>query len=260
MKMNPVPSPLPAIRQNQVKEWKHYVERIARLAVEEDRNALAMGDEFLEVEQTFGKERVYEMAAQTGVGKAKARQRVAVSRKIPKDHPLRNTHLSFSHLRVLVTTNDKMEEWADLCLKNEWTVEELDEQIKQTGDAEAQEDGIPCIQCKDPIRLKETMICFSIQGQKRGRLCGPRCAEIYFHALAETQTEDSSSDQSSLEGNAAVTSENEWPLKTEMIPTENDPILDQTDADEAPRKNRSKKQPVIAIGSDNAYSIFDSRD
>lgn len=241
MKTAALPSPLPAIRQTQNKEWKQYVDEIALLAVEEDKRALDMGDVFLEVEGVFGKDLVYEMASQAGVGRMKARQRLNVSRKIPKGHYLRETHLTFSHLRLLAPLSEKMDEWGKECLDKSWSVEELEEQLKVAGDIKAQEMGVLCGHCNQAIPSREKMVAFSIHGQKRGRLCGVACAKGFFVARAEEEL-------------AGLTIE---PVDPESEESSVEPEGEELEQDAKARKKRSKKSIEVTSNGAVYTSVFD---
>jgi hypothetical protein len=233
--MTPSASPIPALVQKQQQDWQQRVERLARLAVEEDKRALEMGDEFLEIEEIFGKDLVVRAAAQSGIKCATARQRVNISRKIPKGHYLRETQLSYSHLRVLTYAEDeeKMEAWGKRAIDNSWTVEELDEAMKQEGDVQAQSMGIPCTNpaCGRLIESKEEMISFSRLGEKRGRLCSVKCARDYFAWLLDC----GNTLEESVEQEAGALSEEE------------------------PLRERSNGRKTL-VTPEAVYSIFDRRE
>lgn len=176
---------VPAVVQKQTYEWQEIIDRIAKIAVDEDKGALSMGDLFLEVEEKFGRKYVKKAVAATGVSWSKARQRLAVSKKIPKGHFLRNSPLSFCHLRAIVAT-DNMEYWANKALENQWGIEKLREEIESKGDETAIESETAiCIECEQSITSLETMISFNRHRQRKSRLCSPKCAVKYFDTLEE---------------------------------------------------------------------------
>ena len=177
------PSTIPAVIQEYHKEvkadWDSLVNQIAFLSQQEDKCALSMGDILLKVKNGWGTAMVKEAAAESGITMSVARQRLWVSGKIPADHFLRTSHLTYSHLMVIAGTND-IDKWGKEALTHGWTVAQLKEAIEGEGDKVAQEAGEPCVHCGNGLRDDKKYVAFTIQGEKRHRACSYMCAANYF--------------------------------------------------------------------------------
>jgi hypothetical protein len=180
----------PAIILKQKRDWEQIRDEIAHLAVQDDQNAMTMGDLFVEIEETFKKDHIKTAASQAGVSLSVARQRFWVSKRIPKGHPIRYKFLqptmllTFSHLRAIAGTDpDTMESWAQQAVDHQWSVAELKEAIEKAGDQKAVEEGGVCIQCEEPLMKSNITVSFSITGKKRARCCSYECARDYFEEM-----------------------------------------------------------------------------
>jgi hypothetical protein len=177
-----VPPPVAAIVARQRAELSQLVQEIAALAAQDDRNALEMGDKLLQIEDEYGKDRVKLATDQAGVNWSVARQRLWVSRRIPKGSRLRSLPLTFCHLRTLAATENP-ESWADRVLANRWSVATLRAEIERAGDRKAVEAGDPCIQCERSLAEGKRTVAFSIDGGQRARCCSTQCALAYFQEM-----------------------------------------------------------------------------
>lgn len=192
--MNLNASGIPGIIQNYKQEakadWDILVSQIASLSETEDKCALKMGDLLLKIKSDWGNNQVKEAATQSGISMSVARQRLWVSSKIPVDHFLRATHLTYGHLRAIAGTND-IDRWGKEALTHSWTISQLKEAIESEGDKAAQEQGDPCIHCAKGLSEDSKYVAFTVQGEKRHRACSYVCAAEYFvYRSQESQNSD----------------------------------------------------------------------
>jgi hypothetical protein len=186
--------PVPAIvMQQQIKkDWEQLVNQITELAKKEDDCALNIGDLLHEIKDEWGNQFVQEAAKASGISMSVARQRLWVSSKIPKEHFLRDTHLTYGQLRLIAGTSD-VDFWGKQALGNGWDLKQLKTAIEEAGDKKAQEDGHPCVQCAEALNDQQKIVAFTVQGEKRHRACSVKCAADYFFARSQepqTATED----------------------------------------------------------------------
>lgn len=153
-------------------QWTQDVALLAEIATQEDNCCLQMGDHLNVIEKRWGRNRMKPAAQEAGVTWALARQRSWVSKRIPPGDPLRETKLSYSHLRQLANTDDPMK-WGNLVLANNWTVATLKDEIDKAGDRKALEDGLPCIYCEKPI--SNEVISLRIGQEKPTLYCSLAC-------------------------------------------------------------------------------------
>jgi hypothetical protein len=182
----PVPAIVQSYKQEVKADWESVVNQIAALAQQEDSCALSMGDRFALVKDEWGPGMVTQAASEAGISKSVARQRLWVSSKIPKDHWLRKTQLTYGHLRKIAGTTD-IDKWGKAAVENGWTINQLIEAIDSEGDKVAQDQGDPCCECSGTLK-DMTIVAFTVQGEKRHRCCGVQCAANYF--LKRTQVPD----------------------------------------------------------------------
>lgn len=174
------------------RDYQEIVDELSVLLQDEDKAAFRMGDVFVEIEDTFGKDQLWSAAKSLRITETKVRQRLWVSRKIPEGHKLRNTHLSYSHLREIAGTDD-MEHWADVALKGNLTVAQLSEQIDYSGTKQAIDGQDVCAleSCKNPLVIDNILdiVSFRIGKEKKRRCCSVACAAKYFTAYDEDDDE-----------------------------------------------------------------------
>jgi len=188
---NPANKPVAAILQKQAQNmqhlWDQMLTKLNQLMMTEDQNCMEMGDLLLDMETQFGRPNAIEAAEQCHVGKQVARQRMWVAKRFPKGHALRNTHLTFCHLRVLakLESGDDVQKWANQAMKEQWSVARLMKEMEATSDEQAQEQGQPCIQCETPLPEEGEIVSFAIGREKRARCCTVGCAAKYFLERAE---------------------------------------------------------------------------
>ncbi len=180
------PTPPPAIVQKQKREYQQIVAEISQLQQVSDETALEMGDRFIEVETAYGKEAFRKAADDSGVPWSVARQRHWVARRIPKGHKLRSyledTHLTYSHLRALATTENP-EQWAETAIKEGLSVAGLIEKIEVKKEKTATAEGEVCIQCNQPLPEGGEIVSFRISGRGNARCCSVGHAAQYFSEL-----------------------------------------------------------------------------
>jgi hypothetical protein len=183
-----LPHSVPAIVQSYTQEvkadWDILVTQIASLSEQEDKCALTMGDILLQIKGVWGANYVKEAVSESGISMSVARQRIWVSQKIPKDHFLRTSHLTYGHLRAIAGTND-IDRWGHEALNHGWTINQLKEAIEGEGDKIAQEQGDPCVHCQNALSDEKKVVAFTVQGEKRHRACSFTCAAEYFVARSQ---------------------------------------------------------------------------
>ncbi len=174
------------IEVKQIVDWNQAVSLLNQLAVQDDQNCLAMGDLLLQIEEVHGKNAVMDAAEQCQVGKQVAKQRMWVAKRFGPNHPLRKSHLTFSHLRTLVKleNDEAVEKWSQLAIENQWPVDRLVKEMDAASDQQAQQEGYPCIQCEKPLPEDGEIVAFVIGRAKRARCCSVGCAADYFFELS----------------------------------------------------------------------------
>jgi hypothetical protein len=171
------------VNQQQSQSWQDFVEEIEKIDVQETQGALRMGDLFILAEETYGPKNLQKLAENAGVSWSVARQRLWVSKRIPKDSIVRKMKaLTFGHLRALAAT-DKQEEWATKVETEDLTVRDLIEAIDQSGDKRKVENGFAsCADCgTDIVAGSETYVAVSLAGGKRNLCCNAACAINYLN-------------------------------------------------------------------------------
>jgi hypothetical protein len=178
-----MPTSVPAIVQSYKEEvkadWESLVAKISALSEQEDQCALHMGDLLLQIKADWGSHLLKEAVSDSGISMSVARQRLWVSSKIPKDHFLRTSHLTYGHLRAIAGTND-IDKWGKEALTHGWTISQLKEAIEGEGDKIAAEQGDPCVHCGHALSEEKKVVAFTVQGEKRHRACSFACAAEYF--------------------------------------------------------------------------------
>jgi len=177
--LNAVPGIVQSYHQEVKADWDIIINKISVLSEQEDKCCLEIGDLFLQVKSEWGTTLVKEAAEKSGVSMSVARQRLWVASKIPKDHFLRATHLTYGHLRAIAGTND-IDRWGHEALNHGWTINQLKEAIEGEADQAAVADGEPCVFCSNPLSEEKKTVSFTIKGEKRHRACSYTCAAEYF--------------------------------------------------------------------------------
>lgn len=190
---NPVPvsKPVPAIVMQAQQQWDQVVNELTKLAMEEDKNALAMGDLFVKIEEQWGRDKLKAAAASAGVEWQKARQRHWISTSIPPNDAIRKMMLPYTHLRHLAGVKGAEErlQWAKLAVENDWTATKLREEIDKVNDKQAQEQGVLCASCSNPIKPSDRMVTLRVIGQKAERCCSIRCGRDRLEELSLQEAE-----------------------------------------------------------------------
>jgi len=168
------------------RDWQLILQDLQLIEEQEENAALRMGDILVEIEDSYGKEKVWEAADKLQLEKSKVKQRLWVSRKIPKGHWLRDTHLKFSHLRAIAGTED-IDTWGEKALHDKLSVSQLTEQIAQAGDTNAKLQGDPCayVKCGQPLPEDGTIVSFRIGHEKTARCCSLACTSAHFQSLLQ---------------------------------------------------------------------------
>jgi hypothetical protein len=146
-----------------------------------------MGDHLNAIEQLGGsRDQLRRAAQEAGITWSLARQRSWVARRIPPNHPLRGTHLGYSHLRAVASTDDPLK-WGNLALEENWSVARLKVEIDRAGDRKAREEGYPCVRCEQPLNEEIETVSFRIGQEKTARCCSLVCAAAYFAERANEE-------------------------------------------------------------------------
>lgn len=176
---------LPAIQKENQMQWTQAVSKLAELAMQEDACCLQMGDHLNVIEGQWKSRSKMKLAAQeAGVTWSLARQRSWVAKQIPPYHPLRETQLTYCHLRAVAGTKDP-EKWGLLAVQNNWSVAMLKEQIDLAEDKEAQQTGEICIFCETAMDEGMEIVSFRIGQRKTLRCCSCQCAADYLRREVE---------------------------------------------------------------------------
>lgn len=184
---DPVPALIQPVREEEGEAWETYIHRIARLDRQETAAVLEMGDLLVEMEEKFGKENLKTVAESTMVSWSAIQERARVSRRIPRDSPIRQIPwLSFSHLRAIAWTT-RPEHWAKVAESEGLSTRELIERITRAGDQEAVERGEPCGQCDGSIGDGPTIVAVTIGRERRVRLCSTACAVAFIQEHAQNR-------------------------------------------------------------------------
>jgi hypothetical protein len=169
-------------------EWAQAVALLAEIATREDACCLQMGDHLNVIETQFkGRNRMKLAAAEAGVTWALARQRSWVAKRVPPGSPLRDTQLTYCHLRAVAGTKDPLK-WGMLALANNWSVAQIKEEIDKAGDKEAQQSGEPCVFCEAAMTEEMEIISFRMGSERTRRVCSPICAIGFFRRVADGGT------------------------------------------------------------------------
>jgi ParB-like chromosome segregation protein Spo0J len=126
--------------QDRTAEREAAVSKLAELARQEDN--LGLGDHLRAIEKTWDRKVIRQVAEEAGIKWEHARQTFWVSKKIPPGHPLRQTHLTYSHLRAVADTDDP-EKWGLLAVENNWSVARLKKEIDKSAGKKVPEKGCP---------------------------------------------------------------------------------------------------------------------
>lgn len=173
----------PEFQQESQMQWTQAVSRLADLAMQEDSCCLQMGDHLNVIEKQWGGRNKMKLAAQeAGVTWALARQRSWVAKRIAPGHNLRDTQLSYSHLRQIANTKDP-DKWGALTIENNWTVSRLKEEIELAEDKQAQATGETCCFCELAFTEELEIVSFRIGREKARRCCGIGCAAGIFDRM-----------------------------------------------------------------------------
>ena len=164
------------------RDWTDIVQELSHLVEKEDETVLHIGDILGEVEDTYGKKFVDEAAKACKISNSVARQRLWVSKRIPKDSDLRTSGLTYSHLRAVAGTSD-IDDWGQKAIDNDWTVAQLKEEIDKAGDDTAKAEGKPCNYCEQPLPIDGEIVSIRIGAQRIQRYCGVECASLYLGNL-----------------------------------------------------------------------------
>ena len=192
------PAAATAIIDRQRVRWQALIDQLNVLDLKETENALTMGDLFVLIEREFGAKSMKEAAAGANIAWGTAYSRYRVSKKIPKDSPLRERPLSYAQFRAIADTEEP-EEWADRCMAEQLSTSQLMEAIRREGDGQAVSTGQPCIQCNQSMADSgETIVAFSIGNGKRARCCNPECALAYFEEYVREKDQDGEEEQDPL--------------------------------------------------------------
>jgi hypothetical protein len=204
------------VEAQQSANWEVLVQQIAKLDVQETQNALHMGDLLIEVEESFGDKHLQKAAEQAGVSWSVARQRHWVSKRIPKDHPVRKMKsLSFGHLRALAATQEPLK-WAKLAEEENLTVRDLTEKIAQNDDVEKIVNGMgACAACTKQV-LSEAYVAITLPHGKRQLCCNNACGIQFLLQQGAPETDpfpaptETPSEAPELELSHSDAEENPW--------------------------------------------------
>jgi len=164
-------------------KWDQLLQKLNHYVQKEFDTIFEIGDLFLDIESGYGKGAVSKAAKSCGVSTSVARQRLWVSRKIPKTSKLRSSTLSYSQLRAIAGTDD-VEGWGNKCLANNWSVAELQEELDKNNAVKAQEDGLPCNYCEQPLSSNKEIVTVRVGNKKSQRYCSVDCAYKALERLA----------------------------------------------------------------------------
>jgi hypothetical protein len=171
-------------------EWDQAVAKLAALAMQEDACCLQMGDHLNVIEKQWkGRGKMKLAAQEAGVTWALARQRSWVAKRIMPGHPLRDTPLTYCHLRAVAGTNDP-EGWGMKALQNNWSLAKLKEEIDLAEDKQAQQTGETCIYCEAAMSEEMEIVSFRVGQKRTSRCCGIVCAAKLFERMVKEQDND----------------------------------------------------------------------
>jgi hypothetical protein len=172
------------IRQQLQRDWDAVIAEIAQLGMEDDQNALKMGDLFVEVEEIAGEQNIKTAAKEAGIEVAAAKQRHRVSKQIPPSHRLRTEAryqvLNYTHLRALTGVKDPTEQmnWANQALENQWTASRLRDELAVANVQAAKQKGAPCAfsGCEERLRGDGRVFTLRVDWIKKQHLfCSKPC-------------------------------------------------------------------------------------